>query len=117
MFDSRFLLSLYAKSAFSKIARNKANKEIAKATEAQGNESWVSKTDKPGFSEVTYFEDGTGFLNIGLFSNFSLVGFLTFPNNNQITAPIPRIETKRIRPYSNLRPKNPIKLLEFLYAS
>ncbi len=49
MFDSRFLLSLYAKSAFSKIARNKANKEIAKATEAQGNESWVSKTDKPGF--------------------------------------------------------------------
>jgi hypothetical protein len=58
MFDSRFLLALYAKSAFSKIARNKANKEIAKATEAQGNESWVSKTDKPGFSEVTYFEDG-----------------------------------------------------------
>jgi hypothetical protein len=58
MFDSRFLLALYAKSAFSKIARNKANKEIAKATDAQGNESWVSKTDKPGFSEVTYFEDG-----------------------------------------------------------
>ncbi len=58
MFDSRFLLSLYAKSAFSKIARNKANKEIAKATEAQGNESWVSKTDKPGFEEVTYFEEG-----------------------------------------------------------
>jgi len=58
MFDSRFLLALYAKSAFSKIARNKANKEIAQATEAQGNESWVSKTDKPGFSEVTYFEDG-----------------------------------------------------------
>jgi hypothetical protein len=58
MFDSRFLLALYAKSAFSKIARNKANKEIAKATDAQGNESWVSKTDKTGFSEVTYFEDG-----------------------------------------------------------
>jgi hypothetical protein len=58
MFDSRFLLALYAKSAFSKIARNKANKEIAKATDAQGNESWVSKTDKPSFSEVTYFEDG-----------------------------------------------------------
>jgi hypothetical protein len=58
MFDSRFLLAVYSKSTFSRIARNKVNRAIAEATSVKGNEEWISKDPKKQFSEVTYFEDG-----------------------------------------------------------
>lgn len=58
MFDSRFLLAVYSKSTFSRIARNKVNRAIAEATSVNGNEEWISKDPKKQFSEVTYFEDG-----------------------------------------------------------
>ena len=58
MFGSRFLLAVYSKSTFSRIARNKVNSEIAKAATVKGNESWISEDPKKQFDEVTYFDNG-----------------------------------------------------------
>ena len=52
LFNSRYLLRIYAKNAFSRIARNKIHKELAKYADTQ---TWISSSPRTGFSEITFY--------------------------------------------------------------
>jgi hypothetical protein len=55
LFNSRYLLRIYAKNAFTRMAKNKIHVELGKAVDVPTNASWISKTAKTGFSEIVYY--------------------------------------------------------------
>jgi len=55
LFNSRYLLRIYAKNAFTRMAKNKIHVELGKAADIPTNASWISKTAKTGFSEIVYY--------------------------------------------------------------
>lgn len=62
LMDSRFILSLYARSVTSRIAKNKANRALAEGLKDKKNYDWIRpENDGPAdnnFEHVYYYEEG-----------------------------------------------------------
>ena len=56
--DSRFLLAVSANSAYSRIAKNKTKREVAKGLGRPDTQDFMSSDKRTGFEEVIYYEDG-----------------------------------------------------------
>ena len=63
LMDSRFILSLYSSSVTARIAKNKANRELAKGLKSQRNSDWLlpnpnGEAAQSGFENVYYYDNG-----------------------------------------------------------